>query len=365
MGSVRNIQKFLQKLKQAATPETRIVISHYNELWRPLLVLAEKWRLKTPEKFINWLSIEDIENFLYLSGYQVIRRSFLILFPFYIPLISVFFNKFLCKIPVLRRFALTQVLVARVIPEPTKPEEMSCSVILTCRDEEENIEGLVERIPNMGAHTEIIFVEGHSKDRTVEKIEEMMRKYPHKEIKLLKQKGIGQADAYRLGFSEAKGDLLCWMEADLTIPPGEINLFWEAFISGKGEYFNGSRFIYQMEKNAMPFFNILGNRFFANLFTLILGQRYTDTLCGFKAISRSNYAKVQKQLYYFGNFDPFGDFELIFGVTKHCLKLVEIPVHYRPREYGEPKAYGKSFFSFIKHALLLMRMSRIAFKAFS
>ena len=116
-----------------------------------------------------------------------------------------------------------------------------------------------------------------------------------------------------------------------------------------------------MEKRAMPLFNFIGNRFFGNIFTPLLGQRFTDTLCGFKAISRSNYEKIRRQIDFFGNFDPFGDFELIFGAIKNGLKIAEIPVHYRPRQYGEPKAYGKSFFSFLKHAWLLVKMSWVAF----
>jgi glycosyltransferase involved in cell wall biosynthesis len=167
-----------------------------------------------------------------------------------------------------------------------------------------------------------------------------------------------------MGFDHARGDLVCWLEADLTIPPQEISLFWDAFVSGKGEYINGSRFVYKMERNAMPFFNFVGNRFFGNVFTLLLGQRFTDTLCGFKAISRRNYLKIRKQIDYFGAFDPFGDFQLIFGAIKNGLKVIEIPVHYQPRSYGEPKAYGHGLMSFLKHVFLLLKMSWIAFKKF-
>ena len=240
-------------------------------------------------------------------------------------------------------------------------DQLTSSVILTCRDEEENIEGLVKAIPLMGRHTEIIFVEGHSKDNTVAKIQEMIKKYPEKDIKLLKQKGIGQGDAFRLGFDQAKGDLLCWLEADLTIAPQEIGLFWDAYVSGKGEYINGTRFIYQMDKKSMPFLNFIGNRYFGNIFTFMLGQRFTDTLCGFKAIAKRNYQRIRQEIDYFGDFDPFGDFELIFGAIKNALKVVEIPVHYRPRQYGQSKAYGKTFFSFLKHAWLLIKMSGLAF----
>ena len=364
LGTVENIQLLLRKVLLYATSDTRIIIDLYNPLWSPIIRIGEKIGLKMPEITKNWLSIEDIENFLYISGYQVVKRKFLLFFPKNIFVFSLILNRLIGKFPILRRFSLSQIVIARPYLPPENSDELTCSVVITCRDEEGNIEGLVTRIPQMGKHTEIIFVEGHSKDNTVGKIKEIMKKYPEKDIKLLKQKGIGQGDAFRFGFDKAKGDLVIWLEADLTTPPEEAYQFWDIFITGKGEYLNGSRFIYKMKKSAMPLFNFLGNRFFGILFTILLKQRFTDTLCGFKAISKKNYLKIRKQIDYFGDFDPFGDFELIFGAIKNNLKVADIPVHYQPRAYGESKAYGSSFFSFAKHGFLLIRMSWIAFKKF-
>lgn len=364
LGSVANIQQLLIRIKKFCTSDTRLIITSYNNLWCPVLIGAEKTGIKIPEIVNNWLSIDDIVNFCDVSGYQVIRRDRRLLLPFYIPLLSFLINKFLARLPLLRRLTLTHCLVARPYIQPTGIDEQKVSVILTCRDEEDNIEGLVKGIPEMGRHTEIVFVEGHSTDGTVARINEMIGKYPQKDIKLYTQKGKGQGDAFRLGCEKAEGDFLCWLEADLTIPPDEIGLFWDAYRSGKGEYCNGTRFVYQMEKDAMPFFNYVGNRFFGRIFSMIFKQRFTDTLCGFKCISKRNYERIRREIGFFGDFDPFGDFELIFGVIKNSLKVVEIPVHYRPRIYGQPKAYGKGFFSFLNHALMLMRMSWIAFRKF-
>jgi len=362
--SVENIQLLLQNVSKMSTPDTRIIINNYNPLWNPLLKLAQKTRWIMPEVVLNSLSIDDIENFLNISGYQVVKENFYILIPVQIPIISPIFNRIIGKLPLIRRLCLEHFVVSRLNVPPLNSDKLTASVVITCRDEEGNIEGLVTRIPKIGKHTELIFVEGHSKDRTVEKIKEMIEKYPDKDIKLLKQKGIGQGDAFRMGFDYAKGDFVCWLEADLTTPPEEITLFWDTYIHGRGEYINGSRLVYKMEKNAMPFFNYIGNRFFGNIFTMLLGQRFTDTLCGFKAISKKNYLRIRKQINYFGDFDPFGDYELIFGAIKNNLKVAEIPVHYRPRDYGEPKAYGKSFKSFLKHVVLLLKMNWIAFKKF-
>lgn len=362
LNSVNNIQGLLTSIAKMATPDTRIIVNCYNQLWNPLLKLSQKMGMKMPEIVSNWLSIDDLENFFYISNYQVVKRDFFMLCPKYIPLVSWFFNKIIGKIPGIRYFSLESFVVGRLNCPPENPEKKTASVVVTCRDEEGNIESLVKRIPKVGKHTEIIFVEGHSKDRTVDKIKEMMKKYPEKDIKLLKQEGIGQGDAFRKGFDNAKGDFVFWVEADLTTPPEEMIYFWEAYISGRGEYLNGSRFVYKMERKAMPFMNYIGNRFFGNLFTMMLGQRFTDTLCGFKAISKKNYMKIRKEINYFGDFDPFGDFELIFGVIKNNLKVAEIPVHYRPREYGKPKAYGQTTKSFLKHVWLLVKMSWIAFR---
>jgi ubiquinone/menaquinone biosynthesis C-methylase UbiE len=365
LGNINNIQVFLSGIKKYCTHNTRIIIDFYNPLWNPIIRLGQKLEVKMPELYKNWLSIDDIDNFLYNSGYQPIKRSYHLLFPKFLPLVSFIFNHFIGKLPFIRRFSINHLVVARPFIPPGRNNELSASVVITCRDEEGNIQGLVERLPQMGANTEIIFVEGHSKDNTVGKIKEMIDKYPEKDIKMLTQKGIGQGDAFRYGFDEAKGDLVMWLEADLTTPPEEAALFWETYITGRGEYINGSRFIYKMQKSAMPLFNFLGNRFFGILFTLLLKQRFTDTLCGFKAISKHNYLQIRKQIDYFGDFDPFGDFELIFGAIKNNLKVAEVPVHYSPREYGESKAYGSSFFSFLKHAGLLLRMSWKAFVKFT
>jgi SAM-dependent methyltransferase len=364
LGIVGNIQLLLGKVLMNTCSDTRIVIDFYNPLWNPIIRLGQKIGLKMPEIIKNWLSVDDMENFLHISGYQVIRRKFMLLFPKNIPILSYILNRFIGKLPVLRRLSFNQIVIARPDVPPDNRDNLTSSVVITCRDEEGNIEGLVTRIPEMGKNTEIIFVEGHSKDNTVKKIKEMIKKYPEKDIKLLKQKGIGQGDAFRYGYDEAKGDFVIWLEADLTTPPEEAYQFWETFITGKGEYINGSRFVYKMERSAMPLFNFLGNRFFGILFTILLKQRFTDTLCGFKAISKKNYLKIRAQIDYFGDFDPFGDFELIFGAIKNNLKVADIPVHYQPRGYGESKAYGSSFFSFVKHGFLLIRMSWIAFRKF-
>jgi len=233
---------------------------------------------------------------------------------------------------------------------------VTCSVIVPCRNERGNIEDAVLRIPEMGRHTEIIFVEGHSSDGTLEECRRVREKYPQKDIKILVQDGKGKGDAVRKGFSHAANDVLMILDADLTVPPEDLPKFFDAIVSGKGEFINGSRLVYQMEKEAMRFLNLLGNKFFSRAFTYLLEQRIRDTLCGTKVLWREDYMKILQGREYFGDFDPFGDFDLLFGAAKLNLKIVEIPVRYRER------AYGTTQISRFMHGILLLKMTLFALK---
>jgi SAM-dependent methyltransferase len=358
VGEVDDIQLLLERILSFTTSDTRIVVKNYNRLWQGILRAGERLHLKMPEYRQNWLSIEDLENLLKVTNYDVIRKDFFLLMPVNLGPISNFLNKAVAKLPLIRRLCLVQFLVARVLKPPDNVENLTTSVVITCRDERESIEPLVQGIPEMGKHTEIIFVEGHSVDGTREEIGRVIEAYPDKDIKLLIQDGIGQGDAFRKGYDNAQGDFVLWLEADMTTPPGELWKFWDAYAKGTCEYANGTRLVYEMEKGAMPTVNLLGNRFFGNLFTWLLGQRFTDTLCGLKAISARNYHRIRSQIDFFGDFDPFGDFELIFGAVKNDLRVAEIPVKYRPREYGTTKT--KPF----GHGWLLVKMAWNAYVKF-
>ena len=236
--------------------------------------------------------------------------------------------------------------------------DTTVSVIIPFRNEAGNIEGAVNRIPQMGKHTEILFVDGNSTDGTVEKIEEMMKRYKgEKDIKLIHQGGAkGKADAVRKGFAEANGDILMILDGDLTVPPEDLPKFYLALAEGKGEFVNGSRLVYVMEKQAMRSLNILGNKVFSWIFTWLLEQRIKDTLCGTKVLFTKDYIKIEKGRDFFGDFDPFGDFDLIFGAAKLNLKIVEMPIRYKARVYGDIKIRR------FKHGWLLLKMSFVALR---
>lgn len=356
IGHVDDIQLAFKELHKVCKPQTRVIIVYYNYLWEPLLKFAETVGLRMKHLLEHWLPLDDIANLLFLNNFEVIKKSYRFLFPVYIPLISTFFNKFLANMPFFGELSLDEIIVARPVVKRKSPEEVTCSVIIPCRNEKGNVEQAVLRTPNMGKHTELIFVEGHSEDGTFEECERVKTKYSQRDIKVLVQDGKGKGDAVRKGFSHARNDVLMILDADLTVPPEDLPKFFEAIVSGKGEFINGSRLVYQMEKQAMRSLNLLGNKFFSKAFTYLLEQRIRDTLCGTKVLWREDYEKISDGRSYFGNFDPFGDFDLLFGASKFNLKITEIPIRYCERTYGQTQI------SRFRHGWLLLRMTFFALK---
>lgn len=357
IGLLMDVEKTLHNLHRFCTPATRIIISYYNFLWEPLLRLGERIGQKMPQQHQNWLSMVDITNLLYLADFQVIKKERRLLFPKNIPFLSAFINRYIAPLPVFRKACLCCYLVARPA-ERSLEKVYSTSIIIPCRNEKGNIEPAVKRLPEFGRHQEIIFVDGHSTDGTPGEINKVKNDNPDRNIKLLTQDGTGKGDAVRKGFAEAKGDILMILDADLTVPPEDLPKFYRALAGGKGEFINGCRLIYPMEKQAMRFLNILGNKFFGLMFSWILNQRIKDTLCGTKVLFRKDYEKIAASRSYFGEFDPFGDFDLIFGAAKLNLMITEVPIRYRERTYGSTNI------SRFRHGWLLLKMTVFAFRKF-
>lgn len=333
-----DVQRAFENIRKLSHSGTRIVINYFNNLWRIPLGIVKRLGLGHLVLEQNWLSPDDISNLLRLSGLEIIKHGSHIILPLYFPLISNLANRYTVRFFPFSWFALTNMVVAR--PEPLSNNAGSCdsssvSVIIPARNEAGNIEGIIKRIPHLGKETEIIFVEGHSNDGTYEIAESMIEKYSDRNIKVYRQKGKGKGDAVRLGFEKAGCDILMILDADMTVPPEILSRFYETIISGKGEFINGVRLVYPMENEAMKFLNIAGNKFFSLAFSWLLGQPVKDTLCGTKVLFKKDYELISKNRGYFGNFDPFGDFDLLFGAAKLNLKIAELPLRYRSRTYGE------------------------------
>jgi SAM-dependent methyltransferase len=357
LGDWQDIQQVLEKIRPLTDENTRIVVTYYNYLWEWVLRLGSSLGIRKPYPHQNWLPPQDISNLLNLANFNVIRTDSFVLFPKNIWLISSLFNYCLSLLPGFRAFNMVNLIIARPTAQPKQDKDLSVSVIAPCRNERGNIEDAIKRIPDMGRETEIIFIDGNSTDGTAEEVEAQIKKHPERKIRLIHQgTGKGKGDAVRKGFAAATGDVLVIQDTDLTAPPEDLPKFFAAIRDGKGEYINGSRLVYPMEKEAMRFLNLLANKFFGALFSWLLGQRFRDTLCGTKMIRKSDYEIIAANRSYFGEFDPFGDFDLIFGAVKQNLKVIEVPVRYRARTYGETNI------SRFRHGWLLLKMSWIAFK---
>jgi len=346
----RDIQEMLNQLQEALVGSERVLFVYYSMLWKPLAQLASKagMRRRTPE--LNWVAHEDLASFCHLAGLEIIRRDIKLLCPIPIPLLADLLNRYLAPLPFFRLFTMVNIVIARPL-KPAQGAHPSVSVVVPARNESGNITDILARCPMMGPEDEIIFVEGNSTDDTWEQIQSAARAYkgPHRLI-MAQQKGQGKGDAVRLGFELATKDILMILDADLTTPPEELPKFYSAIAANKAEFVNGSRLVYPMEKQAMRFFNILGNKFFAAAFSFVLGQRFKDTLCGTKVLSRAHYQRLAAAREFFGDFDPFGDFDLLFGAARMGLKMVEVPVHYQERKYGATNIQRW------RHGLILLRM---------
>jgi len=332
-----DILRAFERIRRHCTPETRIVVINFNHLWEPILEFASKTGLRA--KFVepNWVSENDIRGFLKLAGFRPVRKHRLLLFPKWIPLFSAVMNGILARLPGLRRLCMMQVMVARPISEGPREEDVSVSVVVPCRNEAGNIQHAVERIPAMGKHTEILFCDDQSTDGTAREIERMQALHPDKRIRLIQGPGRGKAENVWTGFRAARGDVLMILDADLTVMPEELPMFFRALVSSRGDFINGTRLVYPVQERAMKFANMIGNKLFGLLFSFLLDQRIKDTLCGTKALWRKDWLRMETNLGTWGITDLWGDYELLFGASKLNLEIVEVPVHYQERTHGVTK----------------------------
>ncbi len=352
LGCLWDAQKAMHNIRRLCHSQTRIIITQYNFVWEPMIKFLEMIGLKQKQPNQNWFSERDVSGLLDLENFQKIKIDRKILFPMYIPVVHFIFNKILANLPVINHLDLVSIITAR--PLLNDDVQASVSVIVPARNEYGNIENAIKRTPVFGTHQEFVFIEGNSADHTYEEMLRVQAAYPEKDIKVMKQSGKGKGNAVREAFEVASGEILMILDADLTMPPEELPKFYDALRYNKGEFINGCRLVYPMDKNAMRFLNLLGNVFFGRFFSFLLGQPLKDTLCGTKVLYKKDYDVIKANRSYFGDFDPFGDFDLLFGAAKLNLKITEVIIRYKDREYGSTQI------SRFRHALLLMRMSLFA-----
>ena len=353
---VTDVQALLEALHAMSHARTRVLIYSYSRLWQPLLRLAELVGMKYRQPPEAWLPPEEIKAMLALADFEIVRDDAHLVCPLGIPFVADLLNRYLGRLPLVDAFSLMFGIIARPDPVRSAPRtaEASVSVVIPCRNESGHIAPLVASLPPLPAGSEFLFVEGHSTDDTAAAIEREVAAHPELPLRFFRQPGKGKGDAVRFGFAQATGDVLLILDSDMGVAPGDVPKFVSALARGKCEMVNGSRLVYPMQGRAMRFLNLLANKFFAFLFSWLLGQQVRDTLCGTKALWRSDYERIAANRSYFGDFDPFGDFDLLFGAARLNLRIVDLAVRYHERRYGETNI------SRFSHGWLLLRMSGFA-----
>ena len=332
-----DVLKVLERIRSHCAAEACLIIVNYNQLWQPVLELASKIGLRSRFVEPNWLSENDIRGFLKLSGFRPVHKHRLLLCPKWVPGVSWFLNEVAGRLPAVRRLCMMQVMVARPMGPAANAGEVNVSVVVPCRNEKGNIQPAVERIPEMGRETEIIFCDDKSTDGTADEVRRMQKEYPWKNIRLVNGPGIGKAENVWTGFRAATSDIVMILDADLSVMPEELPLFFKALVEGRGDVVNGSRLVYPMQKRAMKFANMIGNKLFGLAFSFLLDQRIKDTLCGTKGLWREDWVRLERNLGSWGIKDVWGDYELLFGASRLQLEIIEIPVHYQERIHGVTK----------------------------
>jgi SAM-dependent methyltransferase len=356
IGMFEDIDGTLRLIYQLCTPSTRIVISYYSHLWEPVLKSAEAMRLRRKQPTVNYIATADFFNLMDLADFEVINREQRQLLPLRLLGLGPLVNKYIAPLPGIRKLCLRTYLVGRPVKNFAE-RRLSASILIPCRNERGNIENAILRMPRFGSEQEILFVEGNSSDGTFAECERVRDAYKGVwDITVLKQEGKGKGDAVRKGFAAAKNDVLMILDADLTMPPEDLPKYHAVIESGKADFVNGTRLVYPMENEAMRPLNFIANRIFAYLFSYLVNTRLTDTLCGTKVLMRKDYEVLARERTYFGNFDPFGDFDLIFGAAKQNLKIIETPIHYKARTFGETQI------SRFRDGWLLLKMVWFAYR---
>jgi hypothetical protein len=338
-----DLYDFFNAMHGKISGHTKIIITGVNPLWEPIMKLATKLKIRTPVPMKNFVTSKDIENILNISGYEVIESGYRMFLPINIPLISYFFNKLVPRLPIFKNICLVQYIIARPKQDPVINNNLTCSVIIPCHNEEGNIESCIEKIPEMGRYTEILIVDDGSTDKTASLVKKIQRKKEN--VRLISYSpNRGKGCAVKTGFDAAKSDILMILDADMAVMPEELTRFYNALASRQAEFVNGTRMVYDMAPGAMKFLNYLGNKMFGIMLSFIIGQRNTDTLCGTKAFYKEDYKNFKMGKC------PWGDFDLLFEAARIKLKTVEMPVHYYPRVEGVSKM--KAF----KHGAILLKM---------
>jgi SAM-dependent methyltransferase len=324
---VEDIQGLFENCRRLLTPRGRILITTLNPLWTPVLSMGTRMGLSTPDAQRSFVTGQDASNLLSLNGFEVVKLVRRMLLPKQIPLLTPIVNMVAAHTPLLRRLCITEFLVARPL---VRGGEHSVSVVVPCYNEADNIEQCVRRVPFMGSHTEVIVVDDGSQDGTAERVTAALN--PDVDVRCISYRpNRGKLHAVRTGFEAARGDILMILDADMTVPPEDLPYFYRPLREGLADFINGTRLIYPLANDSMKLQNFVGNKMFGVLVSWLTEMHLSDTLCGTKAFFREDYR------HFLMGYDPWGDFDLLFGAAQNTRKILEVPIHYEERRAGQSK----------------------------
>ncbi len=351
IADIYDIIDFFNLLREKTNPFVKIIYLNYNWLWSPLFGISSSIGFSRQRSLENFYRESDVDCFLDIAGWENFKKIKQYFLPAKIPAIGDFFDSFLVKLPLLRNLALITVFMARKSSD-SQGQEYSTSVLIPCRNEEDNIEAVVQRMPDFGKSIDLVFINDKSTDTTEEKILTYQKLFPEKNIVLVQGKGQGKGEAVREGMKYATGDICMILDADLTVIPEDLPQFYEAMKLRRADFLHGTRLVYPQEEEAMKFANIVGNIGFSIVFTYILDQRTTDTLCGTKVYWRKDWPIFEEMKSVLQNSDLWGDYNLIFGAARYGLKIAQLPVRYFERLEGTTKMNKR-----IRNGLIMLRVA--------
>ena len=337
LESEKDPLSFLKKIRKSVTEDGRVFILKYNLWWIPIIKICSFLKLRVSHPYQNVISSYFLKNMCEQSDFEILHKEKQILLPINIPVLSFIFNKILAKVPILNFFCFIHVFVLRPVEKKASLDDYKISIIVPCKNEEKNIQQIVNSIPLAGKKVQVLFGDDKSTDNTLNEIKKYLKKTDQLDIDFYNAPGICKSENIYTGFEKADGDIIAILDADNTVNGEELTSFFKLLVTKRYDFINGTRFIYPMSSNAMRKLNFIGNILFSYLFSLLLDIRVTDTLCGTKVFYKKDWKKIKEYVGTWGMKDKWGDYDLLIGAKKNYLKIGEKPVYYDDRIHGESK----------------------------
>lgn len=215
------------------------------------------------------------------------------------------------------------------------------TIVIPVYNEENYITDVLQKIissDTVGLKKEIIVVDDHSTDKTVQQIKLFTKKNKYS-IKFIQKKvNEGKGSSVKLGLIESKGDIVIIQDADLEYNPSDYPVILEPFIMKEADAVFGSRFITNKPHRVLYFWHYTANTFLTLLSNMLTNLNVSDMETGYKAFTGDVIREIAPRLESkrFG-FEP----EITARLAKiKNIKIYEVGISYQGRSYEEGKKIG-------------------------